>query len=99
MIRYSFEIQKVVEMIVHLNDGIIAAMPDDPVSGGYNKQEVFTAAAAPSQASLTSLRREVDPLTATTMRVMFPSAGVAATGLSTVAATGLSTYSRSTFAA
>jgi len=59
MIRYSLEllIQKVVEMIVQLNDGIIAAMPDDPVSGGYNKQEVFTVAASP-QAAL----RQVDPV-------------------------------------
>jgi hypothetical protein len=48
-------------MIVHLNDGIIAAMPDDPV-GGYNKQQVFTAAAEPPQCSVTSQRRQVGHL-------------------------------------
>jgi hypothetical protein len=47
VIRSSYK--KVVEMIVHLNDGIIAAMPDDPVGGSYNEQGVFTAAAAPPQ--------------------------------------------------
>jgi len=36
-------------MIVYLNDGIIAAMPDDPVSGGYNQNEVFTSEAPPRQ--------------------------------------------------
>jgi hypothetical protein len=63
MIRYSLEllIRKVVEMIVRLNDGIIAAMPEDPVSGGYDKQGVFTVAAASPQASVTSLR-QVDPV-------------------------------------
>jgi hypothetical protein len=38
VIRSSYK--KVVEMIVHLNDGIIAAMPDDPVGGSYNEQGV-----------------------------------------------------------
>jgi hypothetical protein len=36
-------------MIVHLNNGIIAAMPNDPVSGSYNKDEVFTSEAPPRQ--------------------------------------------------
>jgi hypothetical protein len=36
-------------MIVYLNDGIIAAMPDDPVGGGYNQNEVFTSEAPPRQ--------------------------------------------------
>lgn len=51
-------------MIVHLGDGIIAAMPNDSVSGSYNEQNVFTSAAPPRQCyeemTVTSLRRQVD---------------------------------------